>query len=60
MERCANTEAMDRHLAKQEEDEAMYELMLDELRDASADEYDNIIDYWGYADADYQDIIKDI
>lgn len=60
MERCANTAALSRHLAQQEEDDILYEAMLDELRDADEEDYETIISSHGWADADEADILKDI
>jgi hypothetical protein len=47
-----------RYIETQEDQQ--YEWMLEELREADPEEYEYIIDLYGYSDLDLFDIIKDI
>ena len=61
MEQCANTYYLNRYLAEQEEQEQAYEQMLEDLRnEEDEDEYENIIDSYGFGDVCITDIIGDI
>lgn len=60
MERCANTEAMDKYLEQQNQEEREYSYMLDDLRDAEPEHYEAIIEEYGYGHIDLIDIIGDM
>ena len=60
MEQCANTAALNKYMDQQEQDELEYEQLLEDLRDADPEEYEEIIDSHGYGDADLAEIIKDL
>ena len=60
MEQCANTHYLNKYMEKQEQDERDYELMLDELRNAEPDDYQSIMDSYGFGDADLVEIMKDL
>ena len=61
MEQCANTEALNRHMEKQESEEKVYELLLEDLRaEEDPDEWDNIIESHGWGDADHIQMLGDI
>lgn len=60
---CANTYYLNKYLQEQEklerEDEENYYQMTEELRNEDdVDEYENIIDSYGYSDLDIIDIIS--
>jgi len=56
----ANTAYLNRYLEKQEEQERDYEEMLVMLRDSDPEEYEEIIESFGYTDYDLADIIGDL
>ena len=60
MERCANTEAMDKYLEQQNQEEREYSYMLEDLRNAEPDQYEAIIDEYGYSHIDPLNIIEDM
>jgi len=60
MERCANTEALNRYLDRQEEQEREYEELLSVLRDSEPEEYEDIIASFGWGDADLSEIMEDL
>ena len=60
MEQCANTAALNKYMGRQEQDELEYEQLLEDLRDADPEEYEEIIHSHGYGDADLAEIIKDL
>jgi len=60
MEQCANTAALNKYMDQQEKDEREYEELLGMLRDSEPEEYEDIIDSFGWGDADLADIVKDI
>lgn len=58
--RCANTEALNRYLADQEEQEREYEELLDLLRDTDPEDYEDTIESFGFGDADLAEILGDL
>lgn len=60
MEQCANTAALNKYMEQQEQDELEYEQLLEDLRDADPEDYEEIIYSHGYGDANLVKIMEDL
>ena len=56
----ANTYYLNKYIEEQEELDEEYERLLEELRDAEPEEFEEIIDSYGYGDVDLALILKDL